>query len=63
MTPHPVGLGSPLTHPNITTDFSEAQLELITGVHPTPESVIAQLDEIHRYVYPSLGDEFDRVFI
>ena len=30
-TPHPRGLGSPLTHPHITTDFSEAQLELITG--------------------------------
>lgn len=57
MTPHPAGLGSALTHPNITTDFSESQLELITGVHPTPESVIGQLDEIHRYVYPSLGDE------
>src|SRR5687767_6641876 len=32
-TPHPAGLGSALTHPRITTDFSEAQLELITGVH------------------------------
>src|SRR2546427_159643 len=30
--PHPPALGSPLTHPHITTDFSEAQLELITGV-------------------------------
>ena len=29
-TAHPAGLGSPLTHPQITTDFSEAQLELIT---------------------------------
>ena len=32
-TPHPAGLGSALTHPHITTDFSESQLELITGVH------------------------------
>ena len=32
-TPHPVRLGSALTHPHITTDFSESQLELITGVH------------------------------
>ena len=29
-TPHPAGLGSPLTHPHITTDFCEAQVELIT---------------------------------
>ena len=33
MTSHPLALGSALTHPHITTDFSESQLELITGVH------------------------------
>ena len=33
LTPHPAALGSALTHPHITTDFSESQLELITGVH------------------------------
>ena len=27
LTPHPAALGSALTHPNITTDFSESQLE------------------------------------
>ncbi len=32
-TPHPPLLGSALTHPFVTTDFSESQLELITGVH------------------------------
>ena len=35
MTPHPRRLGSALTHPHITTDFSESQLELITGVDST----------------------------
>ncbi len=54
---HPRELGSTLTHPNITTDFSEAQLELITGVHATPEACIGQLHEIHRYVYSCLDDE------
>ena len=29
-TPHPSGLGSALTNPYITTDFSEALLELVT---------------------------------
>lgn len=33
LTPHPAALGSALTHPHITTDYSESQLELITGVH------------------------------
>ncbi|MBO1996982.1 hypothetical protein J4714_14205 [Staphylococcus epidermidis] len=31
LTPHPVELGSALTHPHIITDYSESQLELITG--------------------------------
>ena len=26
LTPHPAGLGSALTHPHITTDYSESQL-------------------------------------
>ena len=29
-TPHPAALGSALTHPYITTDYSEALIELIT---------------------------------
>ncbi len=29
-TPHPHALGSKLTHPHITTDYSEALLEYIT---------------------------------
>jgi glutamate--cysteine ligase len=55
--PHPAGLGSPLTHPNITTDFSEAQLELITAVHRSPAAVIAQLRNVHQFVYQNLDDE------
>lgn len=56
-TPHPRGLGSPLTHPHITTDFSEAQLELITGVHASAEDVLGELAEIHRFVHANIGDE------
>ena len=54
---HPQALGSPLTHPHITTDFSEAQLELITGVHPSAEGVLAELADIHRFVAAHVGDE------
>jgi glutamate--cysteine ligase len=56
-TPHPRALGSALTHPHITTDFSEAQLELITGVHRSAESVEAELTQVHQAVYRALGDE------
>jgi glutamate--cysteine ligase len=57
MTPHPQALGSALTHPHITTDYSEAQLELITGVHATPETCLEELLQIHQYTYRALGDE------
>jgi glutamate--cysteine ligase len=56
-TPHPRMLGSALTHPHITTDFSEAQLELITGVHSSTESCLAELKSIHQFVYRHIGDE------
>ncbi len=55
--PHPKYLGSPLTHPQITTDFSESQLELITDVHDSPESALTQLEDVHRFVHRGIGDE------
>ncbi len=56
-TPHPQALGSALTHPHITTDYSEAQLELITGVHATPETCLEELLQIHQFTYRALADE------
>jgi glutamate--cysteine ligase len=57
ITPHPAPLGSALTHPSVTTDFSESQLELITGVHAGPEACIDEITEIHQVVYRAIGDE------
>lgn len=57
LTPHPAALGSALTHPHITTDFSESQLELITGVHPGIASCLDELTQIHQFVYREIGDE------
>lgn len=57
LTPHPTLLGSALTHPQITTDYSESQVELITGVHQTPEGCINELTQIHQSVYHHLGEE------
>lgn len=56
-TPHRAELGSALTHPLITTDYSEALLEFITPVSPAVEDAMAQLDAIHRFVYAALPDE------
>lgn len=56
-TPHPAFLGSKLTHPKVTTDFSESQLELITPVHHSPAAALNELEEVHRYIYSGLQDE------
>jgi glutamate--cysteine ligase len=57
MTPHPRALGSALTHPSLTTDYSEALLELITPAEQDVAETLAQLDVLHRFVYAELGDE------
>jgi glutamate--cysteine ligase len=60
LTPHPAALGSALTHEHITTDFSESQLELVTGAHGHIESCLTELTQIHQSVYQVLqaaGDE------
>lgn len=60
-TPHPAALGSALTHGHITTDYSESQLELITGVHASPEDCIAELTRIHQYTYRTLAAQGDEM--
>lgn len=56
-TPHPRALGSALTHPFITTDFSEAMLEFVTPPLPGAGDAAAFLEECHAQVYARLGDE------
>ncbi|HEY9118207.1 MAG TPA: glutamate--cysteine ligase [Marinobacter sp.] len=56
-TPHPSSLGSALTHPRITTDYSEALLELITPVFDTTRGMLDSLRDIHRFVQHNLDDE------
>jgi glutamate--cysteine ligase len=57
MTPHPRALGSALTHPSLTTDYSEALIELITPAEKDVSITLEKLDELHRFVYAELGDE------
>lgn len=56
-TPHPLALGSALTHEHITTDFSESQLELITGVHADAQSCVDELTRIQQVTMQALGEE------
>nr|WP_202109641.1 glutamate--cysteine ligase [Bordetella sp. 02P26C-1] len=54
---HPIGLGSALTNEHVTTDYSEALLELITGTHTRVDSVLQELEHTHRFVYSVLDGE------
>jgi len=61
LTPHPAGLGSALTNPNITTDFSESQLELVTGVHADAQAAIDELTRIHQFTYRVMAEAGDEM--
>ncbi|MFL0811082.1 MAG: glutamate--cysteine ligase [Agarilytica sp.] len=54
---HPRGLGSALTHPQITTDFSEALLEFITPPTHSVDDLFAHLEAIHKFSATQLDDE------
>lgn len=58
MTPHPAGLGDKLTDPEITTDFSESQIELITPPFPTIEGTVDHLEKLLRFTSSQLHDEW-----
>ena len=55
--PHPLKLGSSLMNQFITTDFSEAQLELITPPKKNAQSALKFLDDIQHFVTRNIGDE------
>ncbi|MES2977043.1 MAG: glutamate--cysteine ligase [Pseudomonadota bacterium] len=61
LTPHPAALGSALTHPHITTDFSESQVELVTGARTTPEAALLELTRLHQFTLRSMKDVGDEM--
>lgn len=54
---HPPHLGSALTHPQITTDFSEALLEFITPPTHSIDELFSKLNLIHKFTYSQLDSE------
>lgn len=56
-TPHPSAFGSALTHPHITTDYSEALLEFITPPFAEIRDTLAFMHNIHQFVYDHMDDE------
>src|SRR3982750_2189367 len=56
-TAHPAALGSALTNEHITTDFSEALIELVTPAFSQSWELLQYLLDLHQFVYRHLGDE------
>ena len=56
-TSHPSSLGSSLTHPYITTDYSEALLEFVTPVFQDPQELLNFLTDLHLFTLKHIGNE------
>lgn len=49
-TPHPAYLGHPLTHDNVTTDYAESLLELVTPAFASNQQTEDYLRYLHRLI-------------
>lgn len=56
-TSHPEAWGSPLTHPHITTDYSEALTELVTPAFANTNEVSAFLNSLHQFLFENMLPE------
>ncbi len=56
-TTHPRAFGSALTHPYITTDYSEALLEFVTAPYSNKSEMLRFLADVQTFVYSKLEDE------
>jgi glutamate--cysteine ligase len=56
-SPHPPALGSALTHEHITTDYSEALIELVTPAFDESWQLLQYLCDLHQFVYRHLGEQ------
>jgi len=54
---HPRNLGSPLTSEDITTDFAEALVELVTPAFESAEELFAHLSLLHKFLYSEMEEE------
>ncbi|MET1248635.1 glutathione synthase [Sporolactobacillus sp. STCC-11] len=57
LTPHPLAFGDKLTNSEITTDFSESQIELITPVAHSVQELFAHEKRLTKTIYTGINDE------
>ena len=53
---HPIALGRALTHPFITTDFSEALLEMVTPPCDSATQAMSFLNSVHQFIVSRLPE-------
>ena len=53
---HPESLGSKYTNPEITIDFAESQIELVSPIFDSAKNMIAYLEELHAFVLNNLEE-------
>jgi len=56
-TPHPAAIGSALASAHVTTDFSEALVELVTPAFAQSWELLQYLCDLHHFVWRNLDDE------
>lgn len=56
-SPHPIALGSALSHEHITTDYSESLIELVTPAFRESWQLLQYLCDLHQFVYRHLGEQ------
>lgn len=56
-TDHPKNLGSRLYHPYLHTDFSEAQMEIVTPVESTIKKAFNWLEALHDVLHRSMNSD------
>lgn len=56
-TLHPESLGNVYTHKNITIDYAESLLELVTDTHNNPENLYLQLLNLHKFTAQNINNE------
>jgi len=62
LSPHPEPLGAALTHPYITTDYSEALLEFVTPPFGDVDETLKHLADLHAFTAQALRDQDERLW-
>ena len=57
LTPHPDAFGDKAKHPYITTDFAEAQVEMVTPIFDTTKEALNFVEALHDIVSLELNNE------